>query len=128
MEVMLQVAAVAVVGSVCAVLLGRQQGELALLLGLGTCGVVLYLVLEQLSGLIALIRELVDCAEVDSDLVRPLMKTAAVAIVTMLTASVARDAGQTAIAATVQLCGSLLALCLAAPLVHAVLTLVAELL
>ncbi|MCD7857327.1 MAG: stage III sporulation protein AD [Clostridiales bacterium] len=125
---MLQVAAVAVVGSVCAVLLGRQQGELALLLGLGTCGVVLYLVLEQLSGLIALIRELVDCAEVDSDLVRPLMKTAAVAIVTMLTASVARDAGQTAIAATVQLCGSLLALCLAAPLVHAVLTLVAELL
>ncbi len=89
---------------------------------------MLYLVLEQLSGLVALIRELVDCAEVDSDLVRPLMKTAAVAIVTMLTASVARDAGQTAIAATVQLCGSLLALCLAAPLVHAVLTLVAELL
>ncbi len=128
MEVMLQVAAVAVVGSVCAVLLGRQQGELALLLGLGTCGVVFCLVLEQLSGLIALIRELVDCAEVDSDLVRPLMKTAAVAIVTMLTASVARDAGQTAIAATVQLCGALLALCLAAPLVHAVLTLVAELL
>ncbi|MCC8063929.1 MAG: stage III sporulation protein AD [Clostridiales bacterium] len=125
---MLQVAAVAVVGSVCAVLLGRQQGELALLLGLGTCGVVLYLVLEQFSGLVALIRELVDCAEVDSDLVRPLMKTAAVAIVTMLTASVARDAGQTAIAATVQLCGSLLALCLAAPLVHAVLALVAELL
>lgn len=128
MEVMLQVAAVAVVGSVCAVLLGKQQGELALLLGLGTCGVVLYLVLEQFSGLVALIRELVDCAEVDSDLVRPLMKTAAVAIVTMLTASVARDAGQTAIAATVQLCGSLLALCLAAPLIHAVLTLVAELL
>lgn len=128
MEVMLQVAAVAVVGSVCTLLLNRQQGELALLLGLGTCGVVLYLVLEQLSGLVALIRELVDCAEVDSDLVRPLMKTAAVAIVTMLTASVARDAGQTAIAATVQLCGSLLALCLAAPLVHAVLTLVAELL
>ncbi|MCC8098504.1 MAG: stage III sporulation protein AD [Clostridiales bacterium] len=125
---MLQVAAVAVVGSVCAVLLGKQQGELALLLGLGTCGVVLYLVLEQFSGLVALIRELVDCAEVDSDLVRPLMKTAAVAIVTMLTASVARDAGQTAIAATVQLCGSLLALCLAAPLIHAVLTLVAELL
>ncbi|MCD7918547.1 MAG: stage III sporulation protein AD [Clostridiales bacterium] len=125
---MLQVAAVAVVGSVCTLLLNRQQGELALLLGLGTCGVVLYLVLEQLSGLVALIRELVDCAEVDSDLVRPLMKTAAVAIVTMLTASVARDAGQTAIAATVQLCGSLLALCLAAPLVHAVLTLVAELL
>lgn len=128
MEVMLQVAAVAVVGSVCAVLLGKQQGELALLLGLGTCGVVLYLVLEQFSGLVALIRELVDCAEVDSDLVRPLMKTAAVAIVTMLTASVARDVGQTAIAATVQLCGSLLALCLAAPLIHAVLTLVAELL
>lgn len=128
MEVMLQVAAVAVVGSVCTLLLNRQQGELALLLGLGTCGVVLYLVLEQLSDLIALIRELVDFAEVDSDLVRPLMKTAAVAIVTMLTASVARDAGQTAIAATVQLCGSLLALCLAAPLVHAVLALVAELL
>ncbi|MCD8341596.1 MAG: stage III sporulation protein AD [Clostridiales bacterium] len=125
---MLQVAAVAVVGSVCTLLLNRQQGELALLLGLGTCGVVLYLVLEQLSDLIALIRELVDFAEVDSDLVRPLMKTAAVAIVTMLTASVARDAGQTAIAATVQLCGSLLALCLAAPLVHAVLALVAELL
>ncbi len=36
MEVMLQVAAVAVVGSVCAVLLGRKQGEMALLLGLGT--------------------------------------------------------------------------------------------
>ncbi|MCD8368559.1 MAG: stage III sporulation protein AD [Clostridiales bacterium] len=125
---MLQVAAVAVVGSVCTLLLNRQQGELALLLGLGACGVVLYLVLEQLSDLIALIRELVDFAEVDSDLVRPLMKTAAVAIVTLLTTSVARDAGQTAIAATVQLCGSLLALCLAAPLVHAVLTLVAELL
>ncbi len=128
MEVMLRVAAVAVVGSVCAVLLYRQQGELALLLGLATCGVALCLVLEQLSGLIALIRELVDYAEVDSDLVRPLMKTVAVAIVTMLTASVARDAGQTAIAATVQLCGSLLALCLAVPLMHAVLTLVAELL
>lgn len=89
---------------------------------------MLCLVLDQLSGLISLVRELVDYAEVDSDLVRPLMKTVAVAIVTMLTASVARDAGQTAIAATVQFCGSLLALCLAVPLVHAVLTLVAELL
>ncbi|MCD8127359.1 MAG: hypothetical protein LUD82_07915, partial [Clostridiales bacterium] len=68
---MLQVAAVAVVGSACTLLLNRQQGELALLLGLGTCGVVLYLVLEQLSELIALIRELVDFAEVDSNLVRP---------------------------------------------------------
>lgn len=128
MGALFQVAAAAVTGSVCAVLLKKQEGELALLLAVCTCCLLLRLVLEQMGTLVALLRELVDLSGVDNALVEPLLKTVAASIVTTLTASVAKDAGQTAIAAAVQLCGSLVALCLAVPLVHAVLTLLGEML
>lgn len=128
MEVIFRVAAVAVTASVCAVLLRRQTGELAVLLAVMACAVVLWLVLGRLETVITLLRRLTDLAEVDSVLVEPLLKTVAVSIVTALTAGVARDAGQGAIASMVQLAGSLVALCLAAPLVEAALRLLGEML
>lgn len=123
MEVIVRVAAVAVTASVCAVLLRRQAGELAVLLAVGACAVVMWMVLSQLTALVALLRRLMDAAQVDSALVEPLFKTVAVSIVTAVTAGVARDAGQSSIATVVQFAGALVALCLAAPLVEAALRL-----
>lgn len=128
MEVVFRVAAVAVTASVFTVLLRREAGELSLLLAVTACAVVLGMVFSQLSGLMALLRRLMDAAEVDSALVEPLLKTVAVSIVTAVTAGVARDAGQSSIATVVQLAGSLVALCLAVPLIEAALHLVEELL
>jgi stage III sporulation protein AD len=128
MEVMMRVAAVAVVGSLCALLLKKQTAELALVLALCTCGVILYLVLTQMGQVLALLRRLVDLAQIDQTLVEPLLKTVAVAIITTLTAAVAKDGGQSAVAVAVELAGSFVALLLGAPLVYAVLSLLEGLL
>lgn len=127
-EAVLQAAAVAVLASVCAVLLKKESGELALLLALAACGVVVWLALRQLSGLGELLGRLTEAAGLEEALVSPLYKTAAVAAVTAITSNLARDAGQSAIATAVQLAGAIVALCLALPLAEAALTLVEELL
>ena len=123
-----QLAAIAVVGTLCALTLRRQTPELALVLAIVTAGLLLYRSREALGQAVALLQELAQLAGLTDELLSPLIRTVGIAILVRLAAQLCRDGGMSSAALLLELGGSLAALVVATPLLRAVLELLEELL
>lgn len=122
-----QLGAAAVIGAVCIVTVRRQAGEIALLLGVALCCMLLGAVGQAVSSILTLIQMLAETARIENALLEPLVKVTAIALVTGLTAQICRDAGIGSAALTMELCGGLCALSASLPLIEAVFELLAGL-
>ena len=63
-------------------------------------------------------------ANLETGLLAPVMKAVGIGILTQITSRICADAGESAVATLVELCGSILALYVALPLLEAVLEMV----
>lgn len=128
METIFQLGGCAVVGAVCYAAIVRQSGEIAALLAIVLCGVLIWGISGGVVSLLALLRTLAEAAHVDNSLLSPLLKTVGIAIVTSISAQVCRDAGVNSAATVMELCGGFCALYASLPLVETVLALIQEIL
>ena len=109
MEDILKIAAAAVAAAVCAVVVKqRAQGAV--------------------ESVRALMDELGEAAGLSPAVLAPVLKTVGIAILTHISAEVCRDAKESGIAAFVETAGAAVALCVALPLLRAVLDTVTGLL
>lgn len=128
MELMVRVAAVAVTAAVLGAVLRRHTPELTLLLVLAAGLWMLHLTANALSGGLELLAELSELTGVEEELLRPVVKTVALSLITRLTTELCRGAGEGGIAAFVETVGTVLALGVSLPLIRAVMILMGELL
>lgn len=128
METIGQITALALVVSLCAVVVKKQASDIGLVLAL--CGVAMLLALAV--GLFAPIRALMDKLGTQAGLspavLTPILKTVGIAILTRVTAELCRDAQESGVAAAVEIAGGACALVVCLPLLEAVLQLVLDLL
>lgn len=124
----LQLGAIGVAGTLCALTIRRQTPELALVLALVTGGLILYASREALSQAVALLEQMASVAGLSEELLTPLVKTVGISILIRLSSQLCRDGGMDSVAAFLELAGSLAALAVATPLLRAVLELLEELL
>ena len=111
-----------------AVLLKRDVPPMAMLVSLSlTVGVLLWLI-RPLAEVNAFISRVADIAAVSGEILVPLLKAVAIAIVVRVFASLCRDATETAMASVVEITGAVTALTLMLPLFNAVLDLCGQLL
>ena len=122
----MQIAALAVTAVLCAAVIRRGAPEAALVLAAGCW--MLMLAAGALGSVVEAIGRLAGRAGLDSTLVEPVLKTAAISILTKVTGEVCRAAGEGGAAAFVEVAGTILALAVALPLAEGVLTMMAELL
>ena len=125
---MLPISAAALLGALCAVVLRRETGELALLLAIATSLIVLTKAASGCGELLALLGQLAEMANISDTLLSPLLKIMGIEVLTNLAGHICRDAGESGIAATVELAGAVCALYTAIPVIQAVLVLIEELL
>lgn len=128
MEGMVKAAAVGVTAVVLCAVLRRQNPELALLLGLCAGLWMLWSAAGALGAVVALMEELAQMAGLSEELLEPVVKTVALAILTQVTAEICRGVGESGVAAFVETAGTAFALVTALPLVRAVTVLIAEIL
>lgn len=124
----LQLGAIGVAGTLCALTIRRQTPELALVLALVTGCLILYASRQALSQALALLEQLAAVAGLSQELLVPLIKTVGISILVRLAAQVCQDGGMGSVASFLELAGSLAALAVAAPLLRSVLALLEELL
>lgn len=127
MSAYLKITVCAVCVSVCALMLRRQNAELAMLLTVAGCCVCGALILELFRPVVSFAQSLYEKTGLERDLLTPLMKSLGVALASQLGASVCQDAGESAMAKLVELGGAALCLCLSLPLLGAVLSLISQL-
>lgn len=128
MEAMVKAAALALTAALCAGVVRRGAPELALLLALAAGGGILMLGMGALAQTADALERVADAAQLGDELVRPVVKTVALSLISRVTAELCRSAGEGGAAAFVELAGTVLALGAALPLAEGVLELMAQLL
>lgn len=121
-------AAIAVVAAAAALLLKQSSPHMALLLSLVSTAVILYRLLGFVDTLLDYVKVLISISGISSQVIAPVLKSAAVVLVGSFSSSLCRDAGQSAIAAAVDLGVNLSCMCLALPLVKLTVDTVGDLL
>ena len=114
--------------ALCALTVRHRAPELAFLVGLAACVLILGRTLPMLEMVRDRMEELADRAGVSPALLGPVGKTVGISIITRLSASLCREAGEESIAVFVEMAGSVSAVVIALPLLDLVLQLVTELL
>ena len=127
MEQVLQAAALCVTASLLAMVVRRGSPETALLLALGAAAVVLAALADPLAQVLAFAEELGRRSGISEELLAPLYKTVAIALVVRVGGSLCRDAGESALGAVVETAGAVCALLAALPLIQTAASLLWEL-
>ncbi len=120
MELIVKVTAVCLVGALLAVLLKKSNPELALLLALAACVIVLAVVIKDLEDIFAFLDEIVTWGGLSTDIFSPLWKTVGIALITRVGTELCKDAGENAMASLVEMTGAFGAVLVAIPLFQAV--------
>lgn len=123
-----QVVGIALVASVLLVLLRQARPEWALLLSIVTAVAVFLLLVDDIAAIIRVLQEVADRADLDARYTATLLKIVGVAYLAEFGAQLCRDAGESALAAKVELAGKVVILLMAVPILMAVLELLIGLL
>ncbi len=121
MDSMIQVAVIGLMAVIFANLLRKNSKELAIVLTVAACVLIGVLLIRIAEPVIDFMEQLRNIAGVDKALMEPLLKTIGIGLLTQLCANVCADAQESAIAKMIEICGSVLALYTAIPLLEAVL-------
>ena len=121
METAGKLIAAALLCCVLCLLLQKQAPELTLVLCVLGCGLCLLTTLPLFSQILEFVKRLEALTGLSGAVFSPLLKTAAVGILSQLAGALCRDGGRQA--GTVELCGGILCLYLSLPLLELVLSL-----
>lgn len=113
-------AAMAIVCALLCTVLKQHGAELSSVLALAGCVGLLIAALTVLSPVMTFLRRLSGLAGINAALLAPVLKAAAVGLLTQLTEWFCKDAGEGALAKAVELCGGILALYALLPLASSV--------
>ena len=113
-------AAMAIVCALLCTVLKQHGAELSSVLALAGCVGLLIAAFTVLSPVMTFLRRLSGLAGINAALLAPVLKAAAVGLLTQLTESFCKDAGQQALAKAVELGGGVLALYALLPLASSV--------
>ena len=128
MDDALKLMVLALTSAILALVVRKQNPELALTLTICACALGAGFLLNGFRPVLELARALAKRAALDEKLTAPLWKSMGLGLLTEITAAICTDAGQTALAKVVELGGGLLCIAISLPLLQAVLALIEELL
>lgn len=123
MQTAVKLVAAGLICCVLCLLLKKQAPEFALGLCVLVCALFFLAALPFLSSLLSFLQRLETLTGLSDAIFSPLFKTVAIGLLSQMTASVCRDAGQQALGQAVELCSGMLCLYLALPLLESVLSL-----
>ena len=126
METVFRIAALCLTVALMSLVVKRGSGELAMLLSLAAVAAVLLNLASAMEEVVSFLRSLGQQSGLPHELFLPLYKTVGIALVVKAGGELCRDAGESALAAVLEMGGSVCALLVALPLLQAVLDLLLE--
>lgn len=125
---MIALGALGVAAALCAVVVRQKAPEIAALLGLMACVLLLWNTLPILETIRDVLAQLADLAGISPTVLRPMLQTVGLALVTKLASALCRDAGEGSVAVFLETAGGAAAVLVSLPLLRMVLQLIMGLL
>ncbi|NLW65738.1 MAG: hypothetical protein GXY26_05855 [Clostridiales bacterium] len=127
MEVLVKAVVIAITGALFILLIKRTNPEISTLLSLAVSALIIVLALRVYDE----VSEVVQLAKLSMNIPKsytePVLKCVGIGITTRLGSDVCKDAGQSAVASSVEICGAVCAIFVALPLIKTFIRLIGEL-
>ncbi len=123
----LQITAIALIGTVCAVVLKQQKSEFALAVSLITGFVLLLMISDALFNILNTVRDMMSRLNINQTYTSAVIKALGISYLTEFASQSAKDAGQGAIALKTELAGRVCLLIIAMPVIIAMINTIIEL-
>lgn len=128
MEVFFKLTAGALIAAVLGLLLSRKDKDIALLLTAAASGVILITAFLYLEPVLSFFTELQRLGNLDSDIMRVLIKSVGIGLLSEIASLICTDMGNAALGKTLQVAATILILWLSLPLLTSLLTLICDIL
>ena len=113
---LVNIVAVALIGTIIYIILKPLKAEIALLCSLVTCLIIVVMVLEALSGVLTKLLSYVSGLGVGSEVFTYIIKILGISYVVVFMVDIAEDAGSSSIASKVALAGKVIVASLSLPI------------
>lgn len=123
MNVIIKIAAIALVSALCTLLIKSRNSEQAFLLGTAAAVIICITAMEFLGDTVDFIKEMIELSNVSSAVFLPVIKCMGIAIITKLVCELCKDAGQAGIASAVEYMGAVAGVYTSLPLLKTTLNL-----
>ncbi len=123
---LIKVSVIGIMASVFALVLRKNNGELALLLGLCSALMILCFLFKFLEPVIEFLNSLGQLAKLDNRLLEPLFKVVGVGLLSQICTAICTEGGQLALAKSIDFAGTVLTLYLALPLLTGIVQLFSD--
>ena len=112
----LQITMIGLAGTVLSVAFKKQSTEFSLLTGLATGILIFIFLLDAFGDVLSLLKQMAETAGLSSTYLSSVLKVIGISYIAEFGAQVCADAGQTSVAAKIELAGKAMILAVAAPI------------
>jgi stage III sporulation protein AD len=124
MDLFLKAVAAALITAVIGLVLARQGKDMFLLLTLAACAMIGAVAFTYLKSVISFLQRLTDMTQLNTDLLAVILKTVGIGLIGELAGLICSDAGNAALAKSIQILTTAVILWLSIPLFESLLDLV----
>ena len=124
----MKAAGIAVVAMFLGIVVGKQNKELALVLTVTACSIVLIAAIQQYEQVVRFVEALQSIGQLDNGLLEIILKVVGIGLLSEVTNMLCVDAGNAAFGKTFQMLATCVILCLSLPLFDTLLELIEEIL
>ena len=128
MDLFLKAVAAALITAVIGLVLARQGKDMFLLLTLAACAMIGAVAFTYLKSVISFLQRLTDMTQLNTDLLAVILKTVGIGLIGELAGLICSDAGNAALAKSIQILTTAVILWLSIPLFESLLDLVQSIL
>lgn len=128
MEQFLQAAAAVLLAVVLCLTLGKQGKDMAVLLAMGVCCMVMVIAMRYLEPVVEFLEKLEFLGDLNGEMVGSLFKIVGIGILTEIAAMVCTDSGNGSMGKSLQILGSSVILWLSIPILTALIELIQDIL
>jgi stage III sporulation protein AD len=124
---MAQIAAIGIISVILAIVVKKQSPEAALALSIASAVLIFILILPRISSVIEMARTIASGVGANQNYIEIIFKVVGISYIAEFASQICSDGGETAIAAKIDLAGRILIMTVSAPVLLALLDVVANL-
>lgn len=128
MDEIIKIIGIGLIALVIAIILKQYRPEYAIYVSIVAGILILFLVMQKLSGIINLLKSISDKTYINKQFLGILLKITGIAIITEFAVSICADAGEKAIASKIEIGSKVVIIAMSIPIISSLLELIIEIL
>lgn len=124
----IKIIGIALIALIIIILLKQYKPEFVIYVSLIAGALILFLVIDELTGIVKLIQSIADKASINSQFLSILLKITGIAFLSEFAVSICKDSGEAAIASKVELGSKIIIISMSIPIISTLLEIILKIL